>query len=209
MENILGIDPGASTGYGILQIVGTTATIIEHGHLNINKKSDYRGDALLDLEHQIEVLIEKHNINHIVYEDYSFNGKQLKGMTTNITYRAIIELVARRRQINYDILSISTWKKGIAGRATPTKEQKTKWQDLAQKVMIQEALWKQHGIKFPNHSISESTGKPIKFRYDEVDVVGQLVYFAKEMRKVKTITSKVEVAEDVEVGEKWFVYSYE
>jgi hypothetical protein len=31
---------------------------------------------------------------------------------------------------------------------------------------------------FPNHSISNLTGKPIKFRYDIVDAVGMTVFFA-------------------------------
>ena len=210
MEKILGLDPGASTGYCLATIdrASSTGTILEYGYLDIDKSAEFRGDALLDLEHQLEVLIEKHRIDHIIFEDYNFNSKQKTGMTTNIAYRAVIELVARRRKIPYNVLSISQWKKFIAGRVTPSKEHNTKWGKVAKKVMIQEALWLNHQLRFPNHSLSEATGKPIKFRYDVVDVVAQMVYFARDSRKVDKILSQVTVPADVVLADKWFVYQY-
>lgn len=208
MERIVGFDPAASTGYAIIEITNNRAIITEYGHFDL-QKGEFRGDTLLNLHEQIESLLERIQPNHIVFEDYHFNPRQMAGCTTNIAYRAIIELIARTRKITYSALPVTGWKKGITGRVNPTKEQNAKWGKEAKKVMIQEALWNNHQIRFPNHSLSEKTGKPIKFRYDEVDVVGQLVHFVCSERGVNKVSSKVPVPADVEIKSEWKCFEYQ
>jgi hypothetical protein len=86
-----------------------------------------------------------------------------------------------------------------AGRSTPTKDQKQKWgKEPAKKLMIVEALWKRWKIKFPNHSLSSKTNKPIIFRYDIADAVSQAMYGAFLLHNCKIFNSTVSVPIDVE-----------
>ena len=96
---------------------------------------------------------------------------------------------------------------------TPSKEQKKQWgKDPAKKLYIQQALYDNFGFKFPNHSLSKKTGKPILFRYDIVDAVAMMVYFLCTFLRVREVTMSVEVPEDVEfkkASKKLFVYPAE
>jgi hypothetical protein len=82
-----------------------------------------------------------------------------------------------------------SWKKHVAGYVTCTKQMKQLWgKEKAKKVYIQDALWKRRRIRFPNHSLSTLTNKPISLRYDEVDAVGQAIYYCEVMLNYKNVT---------------------
>jgi hypothetical protein len=105
---------------------------------------------------------------------------------------------------------VSQWKKHVAGRSTPSKEQKKKWgKEAAKKLYMQQALYDIYGIKFPNHSLSPKTGKPVLFRYDIVDAVGQAIFHCESKYRVKNINVTVPVPPDVEfkkLSKKMFTY---
>jgi hypothetical protein len=127
-----------------------------------------------------------------------------------VAFRTAIHIKARQLDIPYTILNISEWKKNVAGRSTPTKEQKLRWgKEPAKKLMIQEALWKNYGFRFPNHSISQNTGKPIKFRYDIVDAVGQLVSFGRQYMDLRSVQLLVPVPPDVDFGKRKIKATFE
>jgi hypothetical protein len=159
---------------------------------------------------RVESLIKIHNIDHITIEDYFFSARFANGCNVNAAYRTALHILARQLNIEYTILNISAWKSFVAGRSVPTKEQKTLWgKEAGKKLFIQQALWERWGFKFPNHSLSEKTGKPIKFRFDIVDVVGQAVYFAGLLQRVKRISMNVKIPPDVQfkkVNKKQFFY---
>jgi Holliday junction resolvasome RuvABC endonuclease subunit len=178
MRTILVLDPAASTGYSLVHIDGQTATIYDYGFLDVETDSEYNGDRCLDLMRQVHKLIIDNNVSHVAIEDYFFSKRFANGCDVNAAYRTAIHIQCRMLGIPYTILNISLWKKFVAGSSTPSKIQKAKWgKDPAKKLMVQEALWKKYGFRFPNHSISLKTGKPIKFRYDVVDAVAQAVFF--------------------------------
>lgn len=204
METILSLDPANSTGFCIsnINMEKKEACIIEYGYIEIEKDTkkevEYVGDQCIDLMKKVSTLIDTHKVSHITVEDYFFSMSFSTGATVNVAYRTAIHILARQRNIPYTILNVSEWKKFIAGRATPTKEQKTKWGSTdAKKLFIQQALWERFNIRFPNHSISEKTRKPILFRFDIVDVVGQCIFYLMNKRKLASVTCSVPIPADV------------
>lgn len=210
---ILSLDPATSTGYCLVKLYDNKrADIYEYGYLDVDTSSEYQGDHCIDLMEKIQKLIDAHQVKHITIEDYFFSPKFISGCSVNVAFRAAIHILARQNQLEYTILNISAWKMFVAGRATPTKEQKEKWgADAAKKLYMQEALWNKWKFRFPNHSISEKTHKPITFRYDIVDVVAQCIYYCCATCQIPplSITLSVPVAQDVifkRPGKKQFIY---
>ena len=114
-------------------------------------------------------------------------------------------MICRELKLDYYTFSPSIWKKFIAGKSKPEKDQVKTWGVLnAKKIYIQDALWKKYKIRFPNHCISQKTGKPITFRYDISDAIGQLIYFACIVANVRIsdIKCEVESPPDVEWGKR-------
>lgn len=196
--NVLILDPASSTGYCIYEIDDQASVTITHwGFIDVENTTDYDGDRYIDLSNKIAKLIADHDIKQVGVEDYFFSGRSPQGATLNCAYRAVIHMVCRQMNIHYDIINISLWKKLINGRTTPTKEQKAKWgKEPSKKLMTQESLYKKWNIKFPNHSLSLKTGKPIKFRYDIVDAVGMAVFHASIYLNSKSISYNVNVPAD-------------
>lgn len=196
--NVLIIDPANSTGYCIYKIDNKASVMITHwGFIDIENTTDYDGDRYIDFGNKIKSLIKDYDIGMIGVEDYFFSGKSPQGATLNCAFRAVVHMIAREQNLHYDILNISLWKKYINGRSTSTKEQKAKWgKEASKKLMTQESLWKKWNIKFPNHSLSAITGKPIKFRYDIVDAVGMAIFHASIYLHAKSISYNVNVPND-------------
>jgi len=116
----------------------------------------------------------------------------------NPMYRAAVHMSARHYGLPTEILNVSQWKSFIAGRSVPTKQQKAQWgAEAAKKLYIQQALWERYNIRFPNHSLSESTGKPIIFRMDVVDAVAQAICYSRLHLNVISVTCSVIVPADV------------
>lgn len=204
MEHVLVLDPAASCGYCLMNINVSedTADIYEEGFIDVNTDSNYQGDHCIDLMSKLSTILERmgptQSCKHIIVEDYFFSNKFRTGSNVNAAYRTAIHIFARMREIPYTIVNISAWKTFIAGRSTPTREQKKKWgANIGKKLYIQQALWNKFGIRFPNHSISKTTGKPIKFRTDIVDVVGQAIYYAKMIVNIRIIKHSVIVSPDI------------
>jgi Holliday junction resolvasome RuvABC endonuclease subunit len=179
--NVLIIDPANSCGYCVYNYCETskTATINKWGFIDIEDSTQYDGDRYIYLSNKIKELIKENNIEQVGIEDYFFSNRSPQGSTLNCAYRAVIHMTCRQLNIHYDILNISLWKKFINKRSTPTKEQKAKWgKEASKKLMTQESLYLRYGIVLPNHSLSEKTNKPIKFRYDVVDAVAMAIFHA-------------------------------
>ncbi len=212
------LDPANSTGYCLVNIqlaendYYISADIYDYGFIDVDHSSDYQGDHCLDLMARLQTIIDEHQVSTIAVEDYFFSKRFVNGCNANAAYRTAIHILARQNEMDYTVLNISAWKTFVAGRSTPTKDQKAKWTaEAAKKLYIQQALWDRWGFRFPNHSFSEKSGKPIAFRYDIVDVVGQAVYFCGMICQIPiaSITMSVEAPEDVVFKrkiKKMFVY---
>lgn len=199
MKKILVLDPANSTGYCIYELDKTkaSANIVAWGFVDIEDETDYDGDRYLLLLSAVDKLIKENDIEEIALEDYFFSRRSPQGANLNCSYRAMIHMRSRELGLHYEVLNISLWKKYINGRSTSTKEQKAKWgKEPSKKLMTQESLWKKWQIRFPNHSLSQKTGKPIKFRYDIVDAVAMAIFHASIYHHVKTIEYSVDKIND-------------
>ena len=208
---LLCLDPAISTGYCLVTINDskTQANIHEYGYIDTDSSLEFIGDQCLQLMKSIENLIDQHKVNHIAIEDYFFSKRFANGCNVNAAYRTAIHILARQKSIEYTILNITSWKNYVAGRSKPTKEMCKTWgKEASKKIMIQDALWKTYGFKFPNHSISKTTGNPIKFRNDIVDSVGQAVYFCGLLKRVPEIKMSVACPPDVVLKIKNKGYDY-
>jgi len=201
---LLVLDPGTSTGYCLVRLEVddqgsyTSADIYDYNFIDVDTSSDFQGDHCVDLMSRIQDLILENSVGHIAVEDYFFSKRFCNGSNVNAAFRTAIHILARQNNLEYTILNISAWKTFVSGRPGPTKEQKKKWGAIpAKKLYIQQALWDYYGFRFPNHSISEATGKPIVFRCDVIDVVAQAIYYAGLICGVKDITLSVKIPEDV------------
>lgn len=204
---LLNVDPGTFTGYALISITGEgknkKANVYEYGHIDVDTSSDYAGDHCLDLMSQIQHLIYLHSVDHISIEDFFFSKKFCNGANVNAAFRTALHILARQNGIEYTIINISLWKTYIGGRATPTKTQVLKWgKEAAKKLYIQQALWEEYHFRFPNHSISKKSGKPITFRHDVTDAVAQGVYCAEVIFKAKTTGMSVIPLKDISFKNK-------
>jgi hypothetical protein len=210
MKTILALDPAHSTGYAVAKIDGDKCNIVEYGFIDVDSSSMYIGDWCLDLQKRVSSIQERVMADEIAVEDYFFSSRFVSGTNVNPAYRTALHMWARDKGLHYEVLNISNWKVFVAGRSTPTREQKLLWgKEPAKKLMIVQALWERFGIRFPNHSISESTGKPIIFRFDVVDAVAQAMYAAFLRHRCKTFTSSVLIPPDVvfkKTNKKQFLY---
>lgn len=198
--NILAVDPAEHTGFAVVcaDTATNTGNIFEYGIIDIDTSSGFLGDYCNDMYKRISALIEKHSIRRVVIEDYFFSGKFANGSNMNPMYRAAVHMAARNYNLPTEILNVSQWKSFVAGRSVPTKQQKAQWgAEAAKKLYIQQALWERYNIRFPNHSLSESTGKPILFRMDVVDAVAQAICYCRLHLNLISVTCSVSVPPDV------------
>ena len=178
MQRHIIIDPATTTGFCVVDVEGDKANIVEWDYIHIDNSSKYLGDHCIKFKQQVKDLLLKNNAAGVGVEDYMARGKFVTGMNTNVAYRTAIHMASRELSLHYEILNVTEWKKWVAGSSSPSKIHKQKYgKEAAKKVFIQEALWEKYDIRFPNHSISEKTGKPVSFKYDVVDAVGQAVFY--------------------------------
>lgn len=135
-EVLLVLDPASSTGYCLCKITANTASIYEYGFIDVDLKSEYQGDHCIDLMVKLDALIDLHRVTHIAIEDYFFSKRFAKGSNVNAAFRTAIHILARAKGIPYTILNITSWKIYVAGRSTPTKEQKKRWVQIRQRSYI-------------------------------------------------------------------------
>lgn len=199
-KRVLVLDPAASTGYVLFKVRtrstgAVKAQMYAYGHIDVDTSSDFQGDHCIDLTDKIESLMEEHLVDCVALEDYFFSRKFVNGSSVNAAYRTAIHILCRKRGLPYTILNVSLWKTYVAGRSTPTKEQKKRWGPKAKKYFIQEALWKSYQIRFPNYALSNKNRR-ICFRSDVVDAVAMGIYFCKMILKVDELGNQVDLLDD-------------
>jgi Holliday junction resolvasome RuvABC endonuclease subunit len=190
------IDPATSTGYCLIRIIGGIADIYQYGRLVVSTSSPFQGDHCIDLMRQLSSIVEDHDVTHIAVEDYFASGKFCSGCSVNIAFRTAIYILARERNIPYTILNISLWKAYVAGSSRPTAPQQKQWGKLAaNKLFIQDALFKKYGFRFPGKIANPLNGRFLKFPSDIVDAVAQGVYFCMKICEVSTVNMSAPLIE--------------
>ncbi|RLC98144.1 MAG: hypothetical protein DRI46_11855 [Chloroflexi bacterium] len=208
---ILSFDPANSTGWAVTEILDDKAVIIDYGDFSISP-SEFMGDRCNEMFNKTTSMIVGMDINFVTIESYFFSRLTANGSNVNAAFRTAIHMACRQLKTDYEILNISAWKRCIAGRSTPTKEQKKQYgKAKANKAFIQQALWTRFGIKFPNHSISEKTGKPVLPRNDYIDAVSMAIYYANAFMNITkpNISCSVVPVPDVKMKKTKKAFKYE
>lgn len=209
MTVILGIDPAISCGWCIGRLENSIFHIDDCGYIEISK-SEYTGDMCLEMQEKVNALFEKHKPDEMVIEDYIFSGRKCQGAHLNVYIRGALHMLCRKHKKPYTIASISNWKSIIAGKSMPSTDMKKYYgKELANKIFIQEALWLRYNIRFPNHSLSSKTQKPIGLKYDMIDAVGITIAHVYSIYNVKNVTFHKQFPPDVERTCKTKHYVYE
>ena len=222
------LDVASSTGYCLVKITTINVTIIhetetevvatptradifEYGTLHVKRSSPHFADHCLDLSHQVEQMIDRHHITHIAMEDYFFTKKNTNNCKLNISLRTAVAMLARQKGVECTMLNIVLWKRFVSRCSHPTKEQLATWGRNASKIFIQDALWKNFGIRFPKYFTPPTSGRPTKFSHDIIDAVGQAIYYCCKFHGIheRSITCSVPLPPDMPSKAKFQKYSYQ
>lgn len=201
------IDPGTQSGWAVFKAKAKTATLVKYSHYDIKSKSEWQGDKDLEYEEFVDELIKTHSPDIVVREGYFFSYGARKGSEVNVYYRGVIDMVSRRYKLPYKIIQPAEWKRFICGRTRPTKSQKKVWGGNADKIMVQDGLWKEYKIRFPNFCIS-SKNRTVKFRYDTIDAVAIGVYYCRIYARLNKIINEVPLLQDRSLGRNIVQYDY-
>jgi Holliday junction resolvasome RuvABC endonuclease subunit len=172
---ILSIDPATSSGYTIFE----DGEMLENGFFKSPERD--LGYRLKNTYNFFSELIDKGDIDEVCFEDFKV-GKLASAAESSYGYRAIIRLLCSQRYLKYEVINVSEWKKFIAGRATPTKEQKEKYGKDANKMFIVEEL-KKRGFTLPDMTENKATGRLSNTPFDCWDSIGIGLFFLSILQK--------------------------
>lgn len=191
---LISFDCGASTGWAVLDVQNDVGNLVAYGAFQIPADQDL-AHQILFVRNKTESLIKEHgNIDLLILENFFSSSRFCSGQDRNYYYRGSVLLCCASLDLQYEIVNPSVWKTFIVGRSSPNKEEKAKYgKEEAKKIITVEGLKRRWGIEMPSFSVSERTGKPIKFKYDTSDAVGQVMYGANLRFNTLKFTSSVPI----------------
>ena len=120
---IIGIDPGSIfCGYGVIESIGKTLSVVEYGTIEVKKKVEYLPLRMKEIYNRISSVIERTLPDAAAIETtfYSKNPQSLIKLTMARS-AAILAVVNKNIDINeYSPLEI---KRAVTGRGNASKEQ--------------------------------------------------------------------------------------
>ena len=119
---VLGIDPGtAVTGYGVVSMIGRTATLVECGVIRTNAR-DPLPARLQSIHDGVVELIARHHPDTVAVEDV-FYARNVRTTIVLGHARGVILLAAQRAALVIYEYPPAEIKKAITGTGAATKEQ--------------------------------------------------------------------------------------
>lgn len=119
---ILGIDPGfATTGYGILRVVGSRVCPIAHGCIKTSPR-ETTSNRLLTLAQGVEELIEVHDPTVLAIEELFFNTNAKSAMLVGQA-RGVVLLTAAGKGLDIAEYTPLQVKQGVVGYGRANKTQ--------------------------------------------------------------------------------------
>ena len=205
MKKVLVLDPAKSTGYCVIHLFPeqTRTLIIAYGNIQVTVTDGLEGQAYLDLETKVKQLIDQYQPESIAMECYFMSGAdKFGGCNLNVGFRAILQTLACRFSMPYEMLNISQWKKSVALSSRPSAAQIEKWgKTAANKLFIQQALFERFNIRFPEYCVSPESGRVVQYRSDAMDAVGMATFVA-ETKGCPVIINHVQENLELPQGKK-------
>lgn len=94
---ILGIDPGVATvGWGVIQKVGATTTVVDYGHISTDKNLSL-SERLLEIHTDISALVEKFQPDEAAMEELFFYNNQKTAIDVAQARGAILLTLTKNR----------------------------------------------------------------------------------------------------------------
>ena len=119
---ILGIDPGtATTGYGIIEVVGASYRTLDYGSIN-TRAGQPMPDRLERLYHGICQLIEKYRPDEAAVEQLYFNTNATTAISVGQA-RGVILLAAAQSKLNIGEYTPLQVKQSVVGYGKADKKQ--------------------------------------------------------------------------------------
>lgn len=119
---IFGIDPGtATTGYGVINAIGHTRTVIEWGLIETNKNG-LKENRLVDIYKKTLSLLKKHEPDTFVMEKIFFASNAKTAIAVGQA-QGVMLLAAARSKLKVVEYAPGTIKKLIAGNGRASKKE--------------------------------------------------------------------------------------
>lgn len=174
MTRVLALDPSCSTGVAVGIINPQNIMSIQEVGLFLADKEKSQGQMYVEYLERLRLLVQNLNPDIIIHETFFSSGKFAQGVDVNFVLRGLIKIVIfENSKITFEA-SPSEWKKFIAKRSTPTKDEKQVYGTKANKMFIQKAII-ESGINVAEHYIGVSKRK-VKVPSDVWDAIGILRY---------------------------------
>ncbi len=118
---VIGVDPGSRvTGFGVLELTGSTYRVVDSGTLE--PKDEALADRVTRIHLAFETLLALHQPDAVALEDV-FYEKNVASVIKLAYARAAIFIAARSHDVPVFDYSASQIKKALVGKGQATKEQ--------------------------------------------------------------------------------------
>lgn len=119
---ILGIDPGiATTGYGIIEFIGSKYSMVDYGTINTSPKLSTE-KRLLEIYSELSLLIQRYSPDTIAIEELFFSTN-VKTCIPVAQARGVILLCVAQTKIPFKSYSPLQVKSGVTGYGKSDKKQ--------------------------------------------------------------------------------------
>ena len=134
MSKLLALDQSSRvTGWSVF----ADGNLLEHGKFDASAVGTDHGKRLTFIQQKISALIEKYNIEHVVFEDIQLQstvGNNVVTFKTLAYVQSAIIILLHDKKIPYTIVAPSTWRHtlGIKGRERAVQKKAAKEWVIAQ-----------------------------------------------------------------------------
>lgn len=130
---ILSIDASSNiTGFSIMT---TDEKLIESGIINVTDKSETTMYRVINLYKKLNLLIDKHNPEHIIFEDLTrYYSRSLSALIALSYVHAMLELMCWIRGIEYSFIKVAKWRKDIGVTEKTREKQKQQAIDMVKEI---------------------------------------------------------------------------
>ena len=130
---ILSID--ASSNISGFSVMTTDEKLIESGIIDVTDKKETTMYRIINLYKQLNTLIDKHNPEHIIFEDLTrYYSRSLNALIALSYVHAMLEILCWLRGIEYSFVKVNKWRKDIGITEKTRDKQKQQAIDMIKEI---------------------------------------------------------------------------